>query len=123
MDAEHWHWLGYLHRAICLLSENSVKNPGTTAQASRQLMVGVPATLLDFSYDFYDFDGGNNPRDYTRSSPSGTTTIVAAFNSCWPLESTAILQAASISRRSAFETGGVYGDGATALLGHGFSLT
>ncbi len=55
-----------IYTAQSVSSPNSVRNPGTTAQASRQLMVGVPATLLDFSYDFYDFDGGNNARDYAQ---------------------------------------------------------
>src|SRR5205807_5919009 len=42
---------------------NSVKNPGTAAQSSRRSMSGVAAHSLDFTFRFYDFDGGN-ARDY-----------------------------------------------------------
>ncbi len=70
-----------LYTGQSVSAPNSVKNPGTLAQASRRYdSTGVSALLLDFSYDFYDFDASNGARDFIQVQSRVGTTFAGALN-------------------------------------------
>ena len=111
-----------LYTAQSVSSPNSVKNPGTTAQASRRLMAGVAAPLMDFSYDFYDFDANNSARDYIQIQSRAGTDYTGTLQQLLAIGKYSNITGSKYFGRVAFETGGVYGDGATAPAATWFQL-
>lgn len=109
-----------LNTSESVSAPNSVKNPGTLGASMRQHMSAIPASALDFSFDFYDYDGGYD-RDYgmmyarTGDQWSGGLNNLMAVG-----KNNNILTNRYFARVAFGTTTSVYGDGATAPVSGGW---
>ena len=111
-----------LNTSVFVSSPNSVKNPGTAAATSiRYDSTGVSALLLDFSYDFYDYDAGN-ARDFMQVQSRATSDFTSSLGQLLAIGKYNTIVGNKYYGRVAFATGGIYGDGATTPVSTWFQL-
>ena len=110
-----------LNTSVFDSSPNSVMNPGTTAQVSRQFMTPISAPILSVSFDFYDFDAGN-ARDYVAVQSRVGTEYTGALNNLLAIGKYNSIAGAKYYGRVSTATGAVYGDGASAPVSTWFHL-
>jgi hypothetical protein len=104
-------------------SPNSVKNPGTAAQASRQFFSPINASSISISYDFYDYDAGNGARDFLQVQARSGTEFTGGLANLLAIGKYNTISGTKYYGRVSTATGAVYGDGAGTPVSTWFQLS
>jgi len=111
-----------LYTGQSVSAPNSVMNPSTAAGQSWQLMAPINATLLDFSYDFYDFDASNSARDSAMAYSRAGNAWSDGLNQILVIGKYNNIAGTKYFGRVAFASGATYGDGIGTVASTWFQL-
>lgn len=110
-----------LNTSESVSAPNSVVNPGTDAASIRRNMPSIPASDLNFSFQFYDYDGGF-ARDYGMLYSRNGDEWTGGLNNLLAIGKFNNVLTNHYFARVAYATGATYGDGAV-VNGTWFALT
>ena len=110
-----------LNTSESVSAPNSVVNPGTAAESLRRNMSSIPASGLNYSFEFYDYDGGY-ARDYGMLYSRSGDEWTGSLNNILAIGKFNNVLTNHYFGRVAFATGATYGDGAV-VSGTWFALT
>jgi hypothetical protein len=111
-----------LTTGVSVSGPNSVKNPGNNAQSNRRQMDSIYGHELNFSFYFYDFDGGNG-RDYASLyARGGSGAWSDTFENALSIGKYDATTPAKYAGRLAVPGDALFGNGAEAGPGGWFAL-
>jgi hypothetical protein len=112
-----------LNTAEYVSAPNSVVNPSTNAASSRMQIADISASLLDYSFQFYDYSGQANSRDYGMLySRAGAGGWGDGLNNLLAIGKNNNIVTTKYYGRVSTSATAIYGDGASTPVSTWFAL-